>query len=68
MLKKLLFAILFLGSLFALAALAGEHAVNAYKATRLTTTSVLISCQDEREPHVSRLDETSTAIVVTCKQ
>jgi hypothetical protein len=68
MLKKLVFAILFLGSLFALAALAGERVANAYKTTKLTNTSVLVSCQDEREPRISRLDETSTAIVVTCKQ
>jgi hypothetical protein len=51
-----------------LAAYAGQRAANAYKATKLTTTSVLISCNDEREPHVSHLDSTSTAIVVTCKQ
>jgi hypothetical protein len=51
-----------------LASYAGQRAANAYKATKLTTTSVLVSCNDEREPHVSHLDSTSTAIVVTCKQ
>jgi hypothetical protein len=47
---------------------AAERAANAYKATKLTTTSVLISCNDEREPHVSKLEATDTSIVVTCKQ
>jgi hypothetical protein len=56
---------------WAVAAYAGQraaNAANAYKATKITTTSVLVSCNDEREPHVSHLDSTSTAIVVTCKQ
>lgn len=52
----------------ALASYAGQRAANAYKATKLTTTSVLISCNDEREPVVTHLDTTSTVIVVTCKQ
>lgn len=66
--KKVMFGLLIISGLLAVSAIAAERAVNAYKATRLTTTSVLISCNDEREPHVSRLDSTSTAIVVTCKQ
>lgn len=53
---------LFVGGAYA------ERAVNACKSTRLTTTSVLISCNDEREPRVSKIEETATAIVVTCKQ
>ncbi len=66
--RKVLFVVIFIASLWAVAAIASERAVNAYKATRLTTNSVLVSCQDEREPRVSKLDETTTAIVVTCKQ
>ena len=54
--------------LVALASYAGQRAANAYKATKLTTNSVLISCNDEREPNVSHTDSTATAIVVTCKQ
>ena len=45
-----------------------ERAANACKSTRLTTASVLVSCNDEREPHVSKIDATATAIVITCKQ
>jgi hypothetical protein len=48
------------------AATASERSANAYKATRVSTTSVLVSCQDEREPHITKLENT-TAIVVTCK-
>jgi hypothetical protein len=66
--KKVLFAVLFLAGLWAVSAIASERAANAYKATKLTSTSVLISCQDEREPTVSKLENTATAIVVTCKQ
>lgn len=54
--------------LAALAGYAGERAANAYKATKLNTSSVVISCNDEREPVVSKLDATATAIVITCKQ
>lgn len=62
----------FLYGLIALAVLASgtyaaERAVNACKSTRLNTTSVLVSCQDEREPVITRLSETSTAVIVTCK-
>ena len=65
--RKVLFVVIFIASLWAVAAIASERAVNAYKATRLTTNSVLVSCQDEREPHVSKLDATDTSIIVTCK-
>ena len=65
--RKVLFVVIFIASLWAVAAIASERAVNAYKATRLTTNSVLVSCQDEREPQVSKLDATDTSIIVTCK-
>jgi hypothetical protein len=57
------FALLFL----AFTTYAADRAVNACKSTRLNTTSVLVSCQDEREPVITRLSETSTAVIVTCK-
>jgi hypothetical protein len=66
--KKLTLFVTLVLMFWACAAIAGERAANAYKATKLTTTSVLVSCNDEREPHVSHLDSTSTAIVITCKQ
>lgn len=44
-----------------------QRAANAYKATKLSTTSVLVSCQDEREPDVIHISETKTAIIITCK-
>lgn len=48
------------------ATLAGQRAVNAYKTSKISTRSVLVSCNDEREPVISRLENT-TAIVVTCR-
>lgn len=45
-----------------------QRTVNACKSTRLTSASVLVSCNDEREPHVSKIDETATAVVVSCQK
>lgn len=42
------------------------RSINAIKSTRISTTSVLASCEDEREPVISKLENT-TAIVITCK-
>ena len=53
-------------SLFA-GGVCAARAVNAIKSTRLSTVSILASCEDEREPVVSRISETTTAIVITCK-
>jgi hypothetical protein len=53
--------------LFAGAAYAGTRAANAYKATHLSSTTVLVSCNDEREPVVKHL-ENSTMIVITCTE
>lgn len=44
-----------------------QRAVNAIKSSRVSTTTMVIGCNDEREPVVTRLSETATAIVVTCK-
>jgi hypothetical protein len=63
--KKIYFAVAV--CLLASVAYAGNRAANAYKAAKLSTTSVLISCNDEREPVVHKL-ENSTMIVVTCKE
>jgi RecA-family ATPase len=41
--------------------------VNSYHTSKLSTTSVLVSCEDEREPVITRLENT-TAIVVTCRE
>lgn len=49
------------------AAYAGQRAANAYRTAKLSTASVLISCNDEREPVVRKLENT-TMIVVTCKE
>lgn len=46
---------------------AAERSANAYKASKISTTTVLVSCNDEREPVITKLENT-TAIVVTCKQ
>lgn len=48
------------------AAFAGQRAANAYKTHKLTTNSVMISCNDEREPKVSHWENT-TLIIVTCQ-
>lgn len=57
-----------IGSLIlASVSIAAERSANAYKATKVSTTSVLVSCQDEHEPQITKLENT-TAIVVTCKQ
>jgi uncharacterized repeat protein (TIGR04076 family) len=52
--------------LFALAAYAGQRAANAYHTSKVSNTTVLVSCNDEQEPVVTRLENT-TAIVVTCR-
>lgn len=46
--------------------IAAERSANAYKASKISTTTVLVSCNDEREPVITHLENT-TAIVVTCK-
>ena len=63
--RKTLFAALAL-AVFVAGAYA-ERAVNSCKSTRLSSVAVLVSCQDEREPRVSKIEETATAIVVTCQ-
>lgn len=45
---------------------ANERAENAYKTHKLTTTSVIVSCNDEREPVIER-SANKTFIVVTCQ-
>lgn len=45
-----------------------QRAANAIKSSRVSTTTMVIGCNDEREPVVTRLSDTATAIVVTCKQ
>lgn len=45
--------------------MAAQRAANAYKATKISTQSVIVSCNDEREPVISHLDNT-TAVVLTC--
>ena len=54
-------------SLLAAGAYASARAVNAYRTVKVSTTTVLVGCNDEREPVVTRL-ENSTAIVVTCRE
>lgn len=57
-----------IGSLIlASVSIAAERSANAYKASKISTTTVLVSCNDEREPVITKLENT-TAIVVTCKQ
>jgi hypothetical protein len=51
--------------LFTVCGLAGERAGNAYKTSKISTSSVLVSCNDEREPLVKKLENT-TVILVTC--
>jgi hypothetical protein len=51
---------------FAAAAFAGQRTANAYKTHKLTTNSVMISCNDEREPKVSHWENT-TLIIVSCQ-
>lgn len=43
------------------------RSVNAIKSTRISTTTLVLGCEDEREPVVTKLADTTTAIVVTCK-
>lgn len=46
-------------------ATASDRAENAYKTHKLTTASVLVSCNDEREPVIERFAN-KTFIMVTC--
>lgn len=54
--------IVLLGSGIALA----QRGANNYKATKVSNSSVIVSCNDEREPVISKLENT-TAVVLTCK-
>lgn len=47
-------------------ALAAQRGANNYKATKVSNSSVIVSCNDEREPVISKLENT-TAVVLTCK-
>ena len=53
-------------SLFA-GGVCAARAVNAIKSTRLSSTTLAVGCEDEREPVVSRVPDTATAIIITCK-
>lgn len=63
--RKLLTSLIAL-TLFASGACVARS-VNAIKSTRVSTTTILASCEDEREPIVSHISETTTAIIITCK-
>jgi hypothetical protein len=51
---------------FAVAAFGTEKAVNAYKTHKLTPSTVMISCNDEREPVVKKLD--GPFVLITCTE
>jgi len=59
-------AIVVLASLLLTASLLAAS-VNSYKATKVSNTTVLVSCQDEHEPIVQHLSNT-TALVITCRK
>jgi hypothetical protein len=50
----------------AIAAFGTEKVANVYKTHKLTTTSVLVSCNDEREP-VVQTSQYKTFIIVSCE-
>jgi hypothetical protein len=56
-----------LAGLLALAAgaYASERAANAYKTHKLATNAVMVSCNDEREPVVKKL-ENGPFVIITC--
>lgn len=64
--NKVLFAIIIGIVLSIWAAYANAASANAYKATKVSTTSVIVSCNDEREPVLTKLENT-TAVILTCK-
>jgi len=43
----------------------GERLANKYRTHRLTRTELLVTCEDEHEPQVRKLDN-STMIIVSC--
>ena len=52
--------------LFVGACYASERAANLYKTHKLAINSVLVSCNDEREPVVKKL-ENGPFVIVTCQ-
>lgn len=64
--KAKIITILGFGLFVVTACFAGPRSANAYKTHKLTTNSVMISCEDEREPVVKHWENT-TLIVVTCQ-
>ena len=51
---------------FAVGAYATERAANMYKTHKLAINSVLVSCNDEREPVVKKL-ENGPFVIITCQ-
>lgn len=62
--KRILGAVAFL--LFVSACYASERAANTFKTHKLATNSVLVSCNDEREPVAKKL-ENGPFVIVTCQ-
>lgn len=52
--------------LFVSACYATERAANTYKTHKLANNSVLVSCQDERDPVVKKLDN-GPFVIITCQ-
>ena len=65
--KKLTLFVTLVLMFWAAAAIAGERAANAYKTTKVSTTSVLVSCVDGGTPKLSSLNG-NPSVLITCNQ
>ena len=53
-------------ALFAVSVHATEKALNAYKTHKVTSSTVMVSCNDEREPVIKKMD--GPFVLVTCTE
>ena len=53
-------------AIFAVSVRATEKAINAYKTHKVTSSTVMVSCNDEREPVIKKMD--GPFVLVTCTE
>jgi hypothetical protein len=53
-------------TLFAVSIHATEKAINAFKTHKVTSSTVMVSCNDEREPVIKKMD--GPFVLVTCTE
>lgn len=65
--KRWHLAVLIACLFIAVCTFAADRSANAYKTHKLSRNSVLFTCEDEHEPKIKKLDNT-TMVIISCEQ